>query len=287
MEKIFDGRAYQKKLLAQLQRQFRQLPAGQQQRQLVSVLVGDNPASQLYIRMKQQFAQKIGINFQVHQFATTTPPAKVIRQVQKLGQKPAVAGLMVQLPLPARWSPAQERQLLDAIPPEKDIDCLASQNLGLLLAGRPRFLPATVAAVVAILREAGFSAAKLRGQVVTVIGKSLIVGTPLVNWLLRAGATVVSCDQATQDLGRWTRASKIVISAAGRPRLITGAMVSRSVVAIDIASPRGDFDFASVAPKAEFITPVPGGVGPLTVAYLMASLIKAIANQQQTTNNEN
>ncbi len=276
MGKIFNGREYQKKLLAQLQRQFRQLPAGQQQRRLVSVLVGNNPASQLYIRMKQQFAQKIGINFQVHQFAAAAPPAEVIRQVQKLGQETNVAGLMVQLPLPANWSPAQERQLLDTIPPHKDIDCLTSQNLGLLLAGQPHFLPATVAAVVAILQEAGFPAAKLRGQVITVIGKSLIVGTPLVNWLLRAGATVVSCDQATQDLGQWTRASKIVISAAGRPQLITGAMISRGVVAIDIASPRGDFDFASVAPKAEFITPVPGGVGPLTVAFLMANFSQAI-----------
>ncbi len=266
-------------MLEKWRREIMLLNPARRRKKLVSVLVGDDPASQLYVRMKRKFAYQIGIDFRVEQFAAAANPEKVIAALKRWGSDGEIGGLMVQLPLPDRWGEDIQRRLLDSIPPQKDIDCLTATNLGLLMAGRPRFLPATVAAVVDVLAAAGLPALKLVGKAVCVVGKSLIVGMPLANWLMRQGATVASCDRRTAKLAEWTLKAEVVISAAGRPGLIKPVMVAGGVVAIDVASPRGDFDFKGVAAKAGFITPVPGGVGPLTVAYLMGNFIKALQQE--------
>jgi len=276
---VFNGRQRQQELARRWRQNLSKLGPGQRRRRLVSVLVGDDPASQLYVRMKENFARRIGVNFQVEQFPTGANPGQVMEAIIRWGSDGDIAGLMVQLPLPKSWPAAARRRLLDAIPPIKDIDCLTSQNLGLLLAGRPRFLPATVAAVADILAAAGLPAKALAGKSVCVIGKSLIVGAPLANWLMRQGATVASCDSYTRDLAAWTSRAEVVVSAAGQPGLISESMVARGVVAVDVSSPRGDFDFAPVAAKARFITPVPGGVGPLTVAFLMGNFLRTLRQQ--------
>ncbi len=271
---VFDGRAYQQKLLRRLRRRWRQLPRRQRQRRLVSLWVGNNPASQLYLRYKQEFAQKIGISFV--NYHLDNQPARVKEEMARLAADPNVAGLMVQLPLPSNWSPQQRVQLLNKIPAEKDVDGLTAVNLGRLLTGESSLLPAAVGAIITILAAAGLPRAKLAGRVACVVGKSQIVGLPLVNWLAQAGATVLSCDQYTRSLARWTRRADILISATGQPGLIKGTMVAPGAVAIDVGSPRGDFVFPAVARRARWLTPVPGGVGPLTVAMLMANFLQIL-----------
>ncbi|MSQ11588.1 MAG: bifunctional methylenetetrahydrofolate dehydrogenase/methenyltetrahydrofolate cyclohydrolase FolD [Dehalococcoidia bacterium] len=250
------------------------------------VLVGDNPASATYVRTKSKACQEVGAVSETFTLPKTATEQEVLALVARLNHDPRFHGILVQLPLPSQIS---ERKVTVVIDPTKDVDGLHPLNMGLLLEGSPRFIPCTPAGIQQLLLRHGYD---LAGKHVVVCGRSNIVGKPVSVLLLQkqrgANATVTVCHTATRDLASITRQADILIVAAGRPNAITGDMVKRGVVVVDVgvnrvsdpAAPRGyrivgDVDFAGVEPLAEAISPVPGGVGPMTVAMLLANTLKA------------
>lgn len=269
----FDGFKTADRLKVIISSQIKKLPVENQQKKLCSLLIGDDKASHLYTKFKKRCAKEVGINFEVfyHKYLSFSKATKIIND---LNNNKTVSGIMVQLPLPADWKKQQKADLLSRISPFKDIDCLGADNLGRIILEAPRYLPAAVEAVMFVLKEGKIG---LSGKNVCVIGNSSLVGMPLSVLLSNQGATVTVCNRPTPNLEEWTAKADILISATGQESLIKGSMVKEGVVAIDVGSPRGDFDFNSVAAKASYITPVPGGIGPLTVACLMKNFLKAIS----------
>lgn len=232
---------------------------------LVAILVGDNPASQIYLRLKGEAARRVGVDFEKKEFPENVDPQEVLSGIKRANQDDRVWGIMVQLPLP------KELGILEAISPTKDVDCLTAENFGLLAMGKPKFLPATVRAVLTIIQN---SKSKVKSSNVVVIGRSNIVGRPLALALTNLGATVTVCHSKTKNLADFTRRAEILISATGIPGLIKKEMVKKGAIVIDVGSPKGDIDFTEVKKAASFITPVPGGVGPLTVVSLFENLLQ-------------
>jgi methylenetetrahydrofolate dehydrogenase (NADP+)/methenyltetrahydrofolate cyclohydrolase len=199
----------------------------------------------------------------------------VVAEVRALARDPSVDGILVQLPLP---SGIDREEVIAAVPGEKDVDGFTPLSLGRLFSGKPLFSPCTPLGVMALLAEYGLP---VEGQDALVVGRSLEVGRPMAALLINAGATVTVCHSKTRDLAGKTRGADILVSAVGRPGFITGAMVKGGVVAVDVGismaggRPRGDLDFPSVEPLARAITPVPGGVGPMTIAMLMENTLRA------------
>lgn len=244
---------------------------------LVAILVGNNPASQIYLRLKGEAAQRIGIDFEKKEFPEDVDPQEVIAEIKRVNQDDRVWGIMVQLPLPKESGIRnQELGILGTIAPAKDIDCLTPHNLGLLAMGQPKFLPATVRAVLTIIQNSRLAAKQakfiIQNSNVVVVGRSNIVGKPLALILTNLGATVTVCHSKTKNLSDFIRKAEILISATGIPGLIKKEMVKKGAVVIDVGSPKGDVDFEEVKKVASFITPVPGGVGPLTVVSLLENL---------------
>lgn len=235
---------------------------------LVSIVVGHNPASRLYLRFKEQSAQKVGIEFEKIEFPESAKAEEIIRTIQEKNHDERVHGIMIQLPLPDNL----KIEILGSIDPKKDVDCLTSENFNLLTSGNPRFLPATVKAVLEVIRETGY---EIRGAHIVVVGVSNIVGKPLAIMLSNMGAIVTTCRSKTTNLGEHTQKADLLISATGVPNLIKGNMVKKGAVVIDVGSPRGDVDYKKVKKVASFITPVPGGVGPVTVVCLMENVFTA------------
>ncbi len=237
---------------------------------IVSVIVGNDPASLLYTQIKKRKAKEVGINFQPMYFGF--PPVKweaVIKEIEELNDDQAVTGILVQLPLPEDFLDGKsEEELLNKIDPRKDIDGLTINS---------PFLPAVVRAVLGILEEEKIT---VDGKKAVVVGASNLVGRPLAKELERMGAKVTVCDERTADLREQTLQAQILVSAAGAPGLIKENMVSGGVMVIDVGTNKvgdkvvGDVDFASVLPKASKITPVPGGVGPMTVVSLLENVVK-------------
>lgn len=252
---------------------------------MVGILVGDDPASRLYLRVKGRFASRTGIDFQVKEFSPAVSERELTDFIQRVGNSREVGGIMVQLPLPGKFhEEGRERKILEFIDPEKDVDCLTEENLHLVAAGKPRFLPAAVKAVITIIKIASchFLAGGGRQPEVLVVGAKGMVGRPLVSYLSAAGAEVSGADCETQNLTDLCRRADILITATGRPGLIRKEMVKPGAVVIDVGSPKGDVDFGAVREIAGFITPVPGGVGPLTVAALFENLLAAIGRFHQS-----
>lgn len=240
---------------------------------LVSIVVGHNPASHLYLRFKEQSAERVGIEFEKIEFPESTKAEEIIRIIQEKNHDEKVHGIMVQLPLPESLEIRNSKlEILESIDPKKDVDCLTSENFNLLTSGNPRFLPATVKAVLEIIELSNYRIANLKGVNICVVGASKIVGEPLAICLKNLGATVTICDEDTQDLPSFTQKAEILVSATGVPDLIGINMVKKGAVVIDVGSPRGDVDFEKVKETASFITPVPGGVGPVTVVCLMENV---------------
>ncbi len=258
---------------------------------LASILIGNNPQSQLYLALKGKRARQLGIDFELVSFKNNEDSDLIREKIKQLNSDSSIQGILVQLPLPERYLENKE-EILSTIDPEKDVDCLTPTNLGFLLMGDPRIIPATPKAVMQILCLALNKRLEekkwLAGEDVCVVGASNLVGKPVAMILSNLGATVTICRSTTtkKRLGEATRKAKILVSAVGKPGLITKQMVKPGAVVIDVgitnlAQPYGktkilgDVD-QEVAEITSFFTPVPGGVGPVTVICLMENLIEKI-----------
>jgi len=277
--KLLDGNALAKKLRADFKTRAEALAAQGTRPGLAVILVGENPASQVYVRNKVNACAEAGFHSVKLDYPADAAPAEVLAKIAELNADPAIHGILVQLPLPPQFD---EDAVLEAISPEKDVDGFHAENVGALMQGNPRFLPCTPYGVMKLLEEAGVS---LKGKEAVVIGRSNIVGKPMAMLLLHAGCTVTVCHSQTADLGFHTRRADILVAAVGRPRFVTGDMVKPGAVVIDVGINRlpaeqggklcGDVDFDSVKEVAGAITPVPGGVGPMTITMLLANTLES------------
>ena len=243
---------------------------------LAVVLVGEDPASQVYVRGKINDCAQCGIESRSIRLPETTTQAELLAQVKLLAEDPAVHGILVQLPLPAG---IDEKAVIDAIPPEKDVDGFPPVNVGRMQIGEPCYLPCTPAGCIRMIESTGVSIA---GKQAVVVGRSNIVGKPAAMLLLAKDATVTICHSKTRNLKELCAAADILVAAVGRAGFVTGDMVKPGAVVIDVGINRGadgklhgDVDFAAAAEKAAWITPVPGGVGPMTRAMLMLNTVEA------------
>lgn len=268
-----DGKALAAKVKAQVAEKAAKLP---RRPGLAVVLVGEDPASQVYVRGKEADCGECGIRSFPYRLPTETTQRELLDLIEKLNRDPAVDGILVQLPLP---EPLEEAAVIAAISPEKDVDCFHPYNVGRLNIGDPVFQPCTSAGVMEMLREYGISPA---GKRCVVLGRSNIVGKPMAALLTQADGTVTLCHSKTPDLADITRQADILVSAVGKVNCVTADMVKDGAVVIDVAMNRneagklcGDVDLAAVEPKASYITPVPGGVGPMTRAMLMRNILTA------------
>jgi len=251
---------------------------------LSAVLVGDNPASKAYVRGKEKDAAEVGIETETHHLDADTSQEELLELVFDLNADPSVDGTLVQLPLPDH---VDERAVIDAVDPSKDVDGFHPENLGRLMRGNPRYVPATPFGIMEMLSRCDIDP---EGMDAVIVGRSNIVGKPLANLLLQrsVSATVTVCHSRTRDLAAHTRRADLLVAAAGQAAFIDGEMVTEDAVVIDVGINRvddesaergyrlvGDVDFESVRPKAARITPVPGGVGLMTRAMLLKNTLKA------------
>jgi methylenetetrahydrofolate dehydrogenase (NADP+)/methenyltetrahydrofolate cyclohydrolase len=243
---------------------------------LAVVLVGENPASRVYVRSKMKACAENGVHCKLHEFPADASEEAVLARILALAADPNVHGILVQLPLPSHF---HNGKVLDVIPVEKDVDGFHLYNLGGLVVGDAVFPPCTPYGVMSML---DYLEIPIEGQNAVVIGRSNIVGKPVALMLLARSATVSICTSKTRNLSQYTLLADILVVATGKPRLITGAMVKEGAAVIDVGINRladgklvGDVDFESVKERAGWITPVPGGVGPMTITMLLANTIQA------------
>ena len=273
-----DGKALAAKVKARAAEGAKDLP---RKPGLAVILVGDNQASRVYVTGKEKDCAECGFQSFEHKLPAETTQTELLELIDRLNRDEAVDGILVQLPLPKGLD---EDQVLNAIRPDKDVDCFHPFNVGRLVIGDPVFLPCTPAGVMEMLKEYDIPVA---GKHCVVLGRSNIVGKPMGALLLQQSGTVTTCHSRTPDLASFTRQADILVSAVGRVGLVTADMVKEGAVVIDVAMNRnaegklcGDVDYASVEPKASYITPVPGGVGPMTRAMLMENLLAAARRHQ-------
>jgi methylenetetrahydrofolate dehydrogenase (NADP+)/methenyltetrahydrofolate cyclohydrolase len=276
---ILDGKALAAKMKANLRTESENLA---RRPGLAVVLVGDNGASQVYVRNKVADCRDCGIECFDFYLGSDTKQEELLALIAELNGREDVDGILVQLPLPAHL---EERPVLEAIDPMKDVDAFHPDNMGRILRGDARFKPCTPAGVMELLHEYGIDPA---GKHCVVVGRSNIVGKPMALLLLQENGTVTVCHSRTPDLKAQCLQADILVAAVGRENLITADMVKEGAVVIDVAMNRnaagklcGDVDFAAVSEKASYITPVPGGVGPMTRAMLMANTLTAAKLRQQ------
>ena len=247
---------------------------------LAVMLVGQDPASRVYVQRKRATAQSLGIRAVDHLYPAGLAEGHLLGLIRELNADRSVHGILVQLPLPAG---IDEDRVLAAVDPSKDVDGFHPENLGRLLAGTPSVVPCTPAGVLEILDYYGV---ELKGAEAVMVGRSRIVGKPLSQLLLARHATVTVCHTRTRDLAAHTRRAEVLLVAAGRPAVVTGEMVRDDAVVVDVGVNRlpdgrlaGDVDATTVAPRVRAITPVPGGVGPMTIAMLMKNTVAATSRQ--------
>lgn len=243
---------------------------------LAVILVGENPASQVYVRNKVKACQESGLHSVMEQYPDTMTEAELLGRIDALNQDRSIHGILVQLPLPAH---IDAHKVIEAISAEKDVDGFHVSNAGLLMTGQPLFRPCTPYGVMKMLESEGVS---VRGKQAVVVGASNIVGKPQAMLLLQAGATITICNSKTVDLAAHTRRADILVVAVGRANMITGDMIKPGAIVIDVGMNRlesgklaGDVDFESAKEVAGAITPVPGGVGPMTIAMLLVNTMEA------------
>jgi methylenetetrahydrofolate dehydrogenase (NADP+)/methenyltetrahydrofolate cyclohydrolase len=277
--RILDGKAVAAQVRAEVAGRVEALSAHGVVPGLAAVLVGDDPASKIFVGAKQRACEEAGIAFRRIELGADVSEADVLDQVQRLNHDPAVSGIIVQLPLPAQVSDFTVQQTIE---PGKDVDGLGASNLGRAARGRPALLPATPGGIVELLVRCGI---RTEGADVTIVGRSDLVGLPLAVMLVqrsdRANATVTVCHRMTRDLATHARSADILVVATGIPRTITADMVKPGAAVIDVGISRengrivGDVAFEEVREVAGAITPVPGGVGPMTVAMLLLNTVGA------------
>ena len=273
---IIDGKAVAARIREQVAAEVKQLvaergsPPG-----LATVLVGDDPASRVYVAGKHRACEEVGIASIGRELPADTSEQELLAVVGELNADPAVNGIIVQLPLPAHLDGARATSAVD---PAKDVDGLTPVNAGMLVQGRDGLVPATPSGVMELLRAYD---TPLEGAHAVVVGRSDLVGKPVAALLLAQHATVTVCHSRTRDLAQVCRCADVLVAAVGRPRLVTGEMVREGATVIDVGMNRtdeglvGDVDFEAAARRARAITPVPGGVGPMTIAMLLRNTLKA------------
>lgn len=249
---------------------------------LAVVLVGEDPASQVYVRNKVAACEKAGFHSVMERYPADLSQEALLERVRALNAAPAIHGILVQLPLPKH---IDAHTVIETIAPEKDVDGFHIANAGLLMTGKPLFRPCTPYGVMKMLAHENVA---LRGAEAVIVGASNIVGKPMAMLLLAEGATVTLCNSKTRDLAAHTRRADVLVVATGRPGIVTGDMVKPGAVVIDVGINRGadgklcgDVDFASASEVAGAITPVPGGVGPMTIAMLLVNTVEAAERQLQ------
>ena len=273
---IIDGKSLAAATRASLKSRIDALAARGLRPGLAAIIAGADPASRVYVRNKVRACEETGVRSEVHEFPADVSEGALLERLAQLNADPRVHGILVQLPLPRQL--AADR-VLAAVSPAKDVDGFHAVNLGALLQGRPGFIPGTAAGVIRLLEHAGVP---LAGRQAVIVGRSTIVGKPLALLLLQKDATVTICHSKTRDLAATTRQADILVAAVGRAKLITADMVKAEACVIDVGVNRmsdgklaGDVDFAAVKEVAGNITPVPGGVGPMTVAMLIVNTVRA------------
>jgi len=273
---IIDGIALSKKLRADVAARAATLRARGITPGLAVVLVGENLASQVYVRNKVKACKDNGLHSVLEHYPATLSEAELLARVDALNSDPAIHGILVQLPLPAH---IDAHKVIEAISPDKDVDGFHVASAGALMVGQPGFWPCTPYGCMKMLESIGYD---LRGKHAVVIGRSNIVGKPMALMLLQKNATVTVCHSATQDLKAMTLLADVVVAAVGKRHVLTADMVKPGAVIIDVGMNRdeegklcGDVDFDGVKDVAGYITPVPGGVGPMTVTMLLVNTVKA------------
>jgi methylenetetrahydrofolate dehydrogenase (NADP+) / methenyltetrahydrofolate cyclohydrolase len=271
--RIIDGKAVAARVREGVAREVAAMPS---KPGLATILVGDDPASAVYVRMKREDSAEVGIESFHHEPGGDVAPDALAELIRSLNADERVHGILLQLPLPDHLD---QDEFISLIDPAKDVDGLTAANAGLLLQGREEaMVPCTPAGVMELLRETGL---ELQGARAVVVGRSILVGKPLAQLLLGANATVTHCHSRTRDLPAVCREADVLIAAAGSPRLVTADMVRDGAVVIDVGTNRtegglvGDVDFDAVRERAGAITPVPGGVGPMTRAMLLSNTLRA------------
>ncbi len=274
--KLLDGKDLAGRLKQQMKTEVEALARKGIQPGLAVVIVGDNPASRSYVTMKERDCAEVGIRSFEYALPAETPEQDLLELIDTLNADRNVHGILVQLPLPRHFD---ETRVLERIAPEKDADAFHPQSAGKLLIGNPTFLPCTPAGVMALLQDAGIDIA---GKNCVVVGRSNIVGKPMALLLLQAHGTVTVCHSRTADLAKVCAQADILVAAIGRAKMIGADYVKQGAVVIDVGINRdengkmvGDVDFDAVVDKASYITPVPGGVGPMTRAMLLANTLRA------------
>ncbi len=274
---VIDGKAVAAEVRARVAEKVRELAQehGGRTPGLATVLASDDPASELYVRRKGEASEEVGIRSIQHRLPADAEPGELLELVDRLGADAEVDGILVQLPLP----PGHDQDAVIArIDPAKDVDGLTATSAGLLAQGRPGLVPSTPRGIVQLLAAAG---AELAGAEAVIVGRSILVGRPLASLFLNASATVTVCHSRTRDLAGVCRRADVLVAAAGSPRLVGAEMVKPGAAVIDVGTNRtdeglvGDVDFEAVRQVAGVITPVPGGVGPMTIAMLLDNTLVA------------
>lgn len=283
--KILDGKKIAQGILEKLKREIIKKPlqireprlmksGGKLKLTLAVVQIGKNPVSQVFIEQKRKACEKVDIGFKLYQFDAKISQEKLKENLENIVKNPQNSGIILQLPVPAKFS---AEEFLNLIPQEKDVDVLSEKSLGKFYQGISPILPPVAGAVLELLKSCG---QKLQGKNVVIVGAGKLVGKPLAVYFLKQGATTSVLNEHTKDISFFTKKADILISGVGKPNLITGKMIKTGVVVIDAGASFvkgkvvGDVDFQSVSKKASFISPVPGGVGPLTVACLLKNLTR-------------
>jgi methylenetetrahydrofolate dehydrogenase (NADP+)/methenyltetrahydrofolate cyclohydrolase len=273
---LLDGKALGQKLRAGFKQRADELASQGMRPGLAVILVGEDPASQVYVRNKVGACAEAGFHSEKHVYPADAEPQVVFDKIAELNADPKIHGILVQLPLPKHFD---AEAVLDAIAAEKDVDGFRAENVGALMQGQPCFIPCTPYGAMKFFEEAGVS---LKGKEAVVVGRSNIVGKPMAMLLMHAGATVTVCHSQTRDLKSHCLRADILVAAIGKPKMITGDMIKPGAVVIDVGINRladgklcGDVDFESAKEVASFITPVPGGVGPMTITMLLANTLES------------
>ncbi len=274
--RIIDGVALSQRIREEVAQRVAALAAQGARPGLAVVLVGEDPASQVYVRNKVAACEKAGLHSVKEQYPADMTEAELLARIDTLNRDPAIHGILVQLPLPKHMD---AHKVIEAIAAEKDVDGFHVSNAGLLMTGQPLFRPCTPYGVMKMLESEGVA---LRGAEAVIVGASNIVGKPMAMLLLQAGATITICNSKTRDLAAQTRRADVLVVATGKPGMIDGSMIKPGAIVIDVGINRGadgklcgDVDFASASQVAGAITPVPGGVGPMTIAMLLVNTVEA------------
>lgn len=276
MAKILSGKEVSKRIKDELKNENAELKNKGIHAGLAVVLVGDDPASKVYVNNKKKACEEIGIYSEEHLLPADTAESELLALIDRLNKNPKISGILVQLPLPEGLD---EEKVINRIDPKKDVDAFHPINVGKIMIGNYDFVPCTPAGIMELIKESGID---ICGRECVVVGRSNIVGKPMSMLLLHANGTVTVCHSRTKNLAEKTKNADILVAAVGIPNFITGDMIKEGAVVIDVGINRlengkltGDVDFESAVEKASAITPVPGGVGPMTIAMLMKNTLKA------------